>query len=131
MKIFVYSVIFICLGATGLEGSRDVLLEAYRQNMTSSDYVYIIPWGLKSNFSVVDPWLGDPATDEIAREAFNSAIIVCIQTVFLSFNTQLVFEKFLQIYKAMVYTVQYRIWQVMVYTVLNSRVPYIAVAILC
>lgn len=79
MRDLNFSVIFICLGLTGVEGARDVLLEAHRQNMTSPEYVYIIPWGLKSNFAIVNPWQGinkNQSDDKIAREAFKSAIIV-------------------------------------------------------
>lgn len=69
------SVIFLCVGENGIDGSQKVLKIANNLGMTTSEYIYLIP-SLIQNFETSQPWISSNTDTISARDEFEYVLIV-------------------------------------------------------
>lgn len=68
----------MCVSQYGADGSQKAMKIAGSLGMTTSEYVYLIPWMLQSQQNL-DPWVADDVNHTNDEEEFRSVLIVSMK----------------------------------------------------
>lgn len=74
-------VILLCVGVNGFDNSQKTMKIAGLLGMTTSDYVFLLPWVVQA-LKNREPWISNDNKHVVAKEEFRSVLIVSILTAF-------------------------------------------------